>query len=121
MAEQIKNLKIEVLGFKGKRVRVKIERLRKPRDLIAYMDGKYIIAQGDNVIFKINPENGLAIYNLKGEYFLHLNPAMGAKFGRVPREFIDALLKVIYKEGDLIGFLPSDLGGSPVYFGNRPY
>jgi len=86
--------------------------------LIAFTDDKgHIIAQGDGVIFEIDPETRVAIYNTKGSLFVHLHPAMGAKAAKVPQEFIDALRQVIFREGDLIGHLPAELGGSPVFFG----
>lgn len=111
-------LKVEVLGIKGKWVTAKIGRQRKARDFIAFKDDKgNIIAQGDDCIFQINPETREAVYNLKGGYFPHLSPLLGAKAGKVPQEFIDALEKVLWNEGDLIGVLPKDLGSSPVFFG----
>lgn len=111
-------LKVEVLGIEGKRVVVKIEKLRKPRRLLAYKDNKgRIIAQGGNVIFLIDPETREATYNLKGGLFVHLFPMYGAKKAKVPEEFVKALEKVLYEEGVLIGNLPDDLGGSPVHFG----
>jgi len=114
----MQEVKVKVLGIEGKRVIAKFERQRKARSLIAFRDDKgHIIAQGKDCIFEIDPESREAIYNLKGGYFPHLSPLLGAQKGRVPQEFIDALKKVIYGEGDLIGVLPESLGGSPVFFG----
>jgi len=114
---KVKELKVQILGIEGKRVIAKFGRQRKPRSLIAFeADGK-IIAQGEDCIFEIDPKNKEAIYNLKGGYFPHLSPLLGAQKGKVPQEFIDALKKVIYEKGDLIGVLPANLGGSPVFFG----
>jgi len=114
----MEELKIEVLDVKGKWVIVKIGRLRKPRELIAFMDDQgRIIAQGDDVIFMVDPVTREAVYNLKGGYFMHLNPLMGAKVARVPQEFVDALKKSLYEKGEVIGYLPEKLGGSPIIFG----
>jgi len=81
----MKELKIQILGIEGRRVKVKVERHRKPRDLIAFPSDKgKIIAQGEDCIFEIDPESREAIYNLKGGYFPHLSPLLGAQKGRVP-------------------------------------
>jgi len=114
----MEELKIKVLGIEGRRVKVKIGKQRKARSLIAFRtDAGRIIAQGEDCIFSICEESKTAVYNLKGGYFIHLNLALGARVAKVPEEFINALKEVLTKEGEIIGFLPGSLGGSPVIFG----
>lgn len=113
-------VKVVKVDKEKREVVVKIERRRKPRRLVAFFQDGKIVAQGEDVIFLINPENRRAVYNLRGKYFVYLDPALGATFGLVPEEFVEALKKVAYKPGDLIGHMPAHLGGSPVYFGKIP-
>jgi len=110
---------VKVLGVEGKRVVAKIGKQRKPRGFIAYfVDDGTLIAQDDGTILQfVDLDNNVAIYNTKGEYFFHLDPKMGAKIGRFPDEFVEALKSVIYQEGEVIGKLPDELGGSVVVFG----
>jgi len=114
----VRELKVEVLGTRGKWIIAKIGRQRKPRELIAFKDDKgNIIVQGDDCILQINPETREAVYNLKGGYLPYLRTVLGAKVAKVPQEFIDTLKKIVYREGELIGVLPKELGSSPVIFG----
>ena len=115
LSEKDGYIKVEVLGVEGKRVVAKIGNQRKPRKFIAFRTDKgEILAQGDNTILKIlDEETGLAIYNTKGEFFFHLRPSAGAKLGKFPRDFVDALKKALVKEGEVIGHI----GGAPVVFG----
>ncbi len=119
LAEKVDFVKVEILGIEGRRVIAKIGNQRKPRKLLALRtDEGEILAQGDSTILKIlDEETGLAIYNTRGEFFFHLHPSAGARFGRFPREFVDALRSTLIEEGEIIGHLPEYLGGSPVYFG----
>jgi hypothetical protein len=117
-------LKAEVVGVDGNWILVKLPRKRKIRRMIAleFDDGDAIMLQGDNTIIKIflteESEDGFkAIYNDKGEYFLHLNPIMGAKEVIVPKEFVEKVKEVMFREGDLVGVFQSDIGPTRIYYG----
>jgi len=119
-----KFLGVKVVGIDGDWILVKIPRKRKIRRMVAleFDDGDAIILQGDKTILRIDlkkeVEGGyIARYNDKGEYFMYLSPIMGAKDVVVPKEFVEKVKEVMYRKGDLIGIMPSDVGPTRVFYG----
>ena len=110
--EEVKTQIIDI-DYQNKRILVKIGRMRKPDSLIVIMTDKgNIIAQGERCIIKIDPSTGKGVYNTKGSLFVHLNPLLGAKTARFSQDFINSLLEVETRQGELIGFLE----GAPVFY-----
>ena len=115
-------VKVKVVGIEdglfGKNVVIKMPRWRKARECsVLEVEDNKILIQGDKFIMLVDVESGDAVYNTKGEYFLYLNPALGAKKGKVSREFIDKVMSVMVREGDTIGIMPD--GSKVVYGGGR--
>jgi len=112
----VEKVRVEILEVDKvrKRVIAKIGRQRKPDSfLVMVTDKGNIIAQGSRSICIIDPSTGMGKYNTKGNLFPHLNVAMGAKVGEFPEEFINALLEVETKPGEILGYIE----GAPVFFG----
>lgn len=121
-SSSLKELHVELIAKERRALIVKIGRQREPRTFIAFDSGEFIVAQGSytnllksggDCIFLIDPKTRVAIYNLRGGLFPHLNPKLGAKVAKVPQEFVNALESIKTKDGDLIGIHPS---GSPIFF-----
>jgi len=115
---------VKVVGIRNGWIYVKIPRKRKLREMIAleFDDGKKIVLQGDKTIFEIDLTKEVdggyeAIYNDKGSYFVYLSPLMGARQVIVPKEFVEKVKKAMYRKGDLIGVMPSDIGATPIFYG----
>lgn len=67
----------------------KLGNMRKDRDWYPHLrsDG-LVMASTDGAICVFNPETGCGLLNLKGEYFPHLSPRLGAKWFQFPAEFV---------------------------------
>lgn len=83
-----------VPGYFGPRVRGKLAAMRKPRDWsVSPVDDGSIMVQADGAIGQFNFRSRKGILNTKGEYFLHLSPALGAKPYEFPAEFVRLCLE----------------------------
>ena len=70
-------------------VTAKLDTMRKPRrwSVMAQDDGR-ILVQADNGIGMFDPATGRGLLNIRGQYFPHLHPSMGAKVYVFPADFI---------------------------------
>lgn len=84
-----------VPGYFGPRVRGKLGTMRKARDwsIQPVDDGETIIVQGDGAIGTFNFRTRQGRLNIRGEYFVHLSPALGAKPYEFPAEFVRLCLE----------------------------
>lgn len=84
-----------VPGYFGPRVRGKLATMRKPRDWSVQPEdnGEYIVVQGDGSIGRFNLKTRKGVLNMRGEYFPHLSPALGAKPYEFPAEFVRLCLE----------------------------
>lgn len=74
----------------GKRVTAKLGRMRKPQDFTVQPvnDGEHLIVQSAKSIGRFNMRTGEGVLNIKGCYFPHLNPFLGAEPFTFPPEFV---------------------------------
>lgn len=83
-----------VPGYFGPRVRGKLAGQRKARDwTVQPVDDGSIIVQADGAIGQLDFRTRRGVLNVKGEYFPHLSPALGAKPYEFPAEFVRLALE----------------------------
>jgi hypothetical protein len=83
-----------VPGYFGPRVRGKLAGQRKARDWsVSPVDDGSILVQGDGCIGQFDFRTRRGVLNTKGEYFLHLSAALGAKRYEFPAEFVRLCLE----------------------------
>lgn len=75
-------------------VTAKLHTMRKPQEFSIFPvnDGKHIIVQSDKSIGKFDFRTGKGVLNVKGAYFPHLSPLLGAFEYQFPAEFVAACL-----------------------------
>jgi hypothetical protein len=83
-----------VPGYFGPHVRGKLAGQRKARDWsIQPVDDGSIIVQADGAIGQFDFRTRRGVLNVKGEYFPHLRPELGAKPYEFPAEFVRLALE----------------------------
>lgn len=84
-----------VPGYFNRRVRGKLGRMRKPRDFSVHpMDDGRIMVQADKAIGTFNFRTREGVLNTKGEYFVYLDPRLGAERYTFPAEFVKLCLEI---------------------------
>jgi hypothetical protein len=84
-----------VPGYFGPRVRGKLAGQRKARDWSVQPEdnGEHVVVQADGAIGRLNIKTRKGVLNTRGEYFLHLSAALGAKPYEFPAEFVRLALE----------------------------
>ena len=95
-------------------IKAKLGNMRKEQDFICSKTdkGNYLV-QSDKSIGMFNAE-GRGVLNVRGCYFPHLSPALGAKPYEFPTWFVAQVREFYPEVGELIGTLPD---GGAVYYG----
>jgi hypothetical protein len=84
-------------------VTAKLGNMRKPVSWTVYprsSETEDIIVQADGRIGTFSPETGAGLLNLKGQYFKHLSPSMGAVKYQFPADFVEACKAASPVKGD---------------------
>jgi len=95
-------------------IQAKLGNMRKAQEFIAQKTdkGNYLV-QSDKSIGMFDT-SGEGVLNIKGSYFPHLSPVLGAKPYQFPEWFVAQVKEFYPNEGDLIGASPET---GPVYYG----
>ena len=88
-------------------IKIKLGKMRKPQEFIvcprSSNTDNNIVIQSDKSTGMFDPKTGKGVLNIKGCYFAHLNPILGAKPFVFPPEFVKWCIDNQPKSGDLIG------------------
>ena len=97
-----------------KTVTAKLGNMRKPQEFIVTRTdkGRYMVQSDKSIGWFGDDSKGML--NIKGSYFVHLNPQLGAKPYTFPYDFVASCIAACAREGDLIGASPIT---GPVYLG----
>jgi hypothetical protein len=87
----------------SRRFTAKLGKMRKPQEFVAFTNGSQITVQSNKSIGSFDPETGEGILNIKGCYFIYLNPILGAEKFQFPPEFVEMAKNACFKKGDQIG------------------
>lgn len=88
-----------------KTINAKLGSMRKPQTFIVFnsnTDNNKIIIQSDKSIGMFDKNTGEGVLNIKGSYFLHLNPIMGAKKFIFEPEFLKNCLEILMNKNEEI-------------------
>ena len=122
MKIKIEGVKENIFGVKE--IGIRLPGMKKTRWCVVMPmeddNGEVIyIIQGNKFIMQVDPKRNVVVYNTKCEYFLCLNPIMGANVAEVENfdELLEVIKEVALEKGQLIGVAPTENGPTEIYFG----